>query len=60
VGAGIHKDVETAAETMVSVGESYLPNKAFRKRYDILYSIQTEAYTALDKAKIFDKLAELD
>ncbi len=60
VGAGIHKDVETAAEAMGRVGEHYLPHKELQKRYDMLYSIQTEAYTALDKAKIFDKLAELD
>lgn len=60
VGAGIHKNVETAAETMVGVGEHYLPHPEFQKRYDLLYSIQTEAYTALDKAKIFDKLAELN
>jgi xylulokinase len=60
VGAGIHQDVETAAETMVRTGEHYLPNKEFQKRYDRLYSIQSDAYTALEKAKIFDKLAELE
>ena len=60
VGAGIHKDVETAAETMVSAGEHYQPNNELLNRYNALYLIQTEAYTALEKAKIFDKLAELN
>lgn len=60
VGAGIYKDVEIAAEAMVQVGESYTPRPEFQERYDTLYSIQSETYHVLEKAKVFDKLAECE
>jgi ribulose kinase len=60
VGGGIHKDVVVATEKMVSIGEEYRPTKAHKNLYDELFRIHTDAYSALEKAKVFARLKALD
>ncbi len=60
VGCGIHKDVVVAANTMVSMGEEYQPTASHKNLYDKLFTIQTDAYNALEKAKVFARLKALD
>ena len=59
-GAGLYRDVSQAAETMVSIGERYKPSTKLAKCYNQLYSIHTDTYQALEKAKVFSQLSALD
>jgi len=47
VGAGFYADLQSAAETMVQVGEVLEPNVASRVTYDELFAVYRQAYTAL-------------
>lgn len=60
VGSGVYGDVKKASEQMVSLGEAYVPSEGRKSRYDKLYSIHSEAYSALEKAKVFAQLGTLD
>jgi D-xylulose kinase len=60
VGSGIYRSVDDAAEAMVSIGNQYSPASETAQIYDRLFSIHTEAYQALDEAKIFSRLSTLD
>jgi D-xylulose kinase len=59
-GGGLYRDVSQAAEAMVSIGEQYDPSTKFAKRYNQLYTIHTDTYLALEKAKVFSQLNTLD
>ncbi|MFX1300391.1 MAG: xylulokinase [Promethearchaeota archaeon] len=60
VGGGIYQNVSKAAEAMVAIGNQYLPEKEPAQIYDRLFSIHTEAYQALEEAKVFSRLSTLD
>ncbi|MFW9830391.1 MAG: xylulokinase [Candidatus Thorarchaeota archaeon] len=60
VGSGIYRDVNEASKKMVAVSEEYLPSEEWKSLYDQLYSVQTKAYQALEKAKVFSHLRTLD
>ncbi len=60
VGGGLYKSVEQAAESMVVVGEQYIPSDELESCYDKLYAIQTKSYNALEKAKVFSQLRTVD
>ncbi len=57
VGGGIYGNVVEASEKMVRVGEQYTPSPKLRALYDKLYDIHSDAYTALQKAKVFARLS---
>jgi D-xylulose kinase len=59
-GSRLYREVSQAAEAMVSIGEQYRPSKELADRYNSLYSIHTDAYQALEKAKVFSQLSTLD
>jgi len=59
-GGGLYRDINQAAETMVTVGERYQPTQELANRYDRLYLIHTNTYRALEKAKVFSQLSTLD
>jgi xylulokinase len=59
VGAGIHRNVLEAASKMVAIGDRYRPSPEHQSLYDELYAIQGDAYEALEKAKVFARLAAL-
>ncbi|MFX1564861.1 MAG: xylulokinase [Promethearchaeota archaeon] len=59
-GCGVYREVSQAAEAMVSIGEQYSPSKELTDRYNSLYTIHTDAYQALEKAKVFSQLSTLD
>jgi D-xylulose kinase len=59
-GSGLYKNVNQAAEAMVSVGERYQPRQNLAEIYNRLYSIHTNTYYALEKAKVFSQLNTLD
>ena len=58
-GGGVYRSVEEAAEHMVQLGERYQPDPNHRQLYDTLYSIHSDTYQALTKARIFKRLASL-
>lgn len=60
VGSGIFKNVETAAEHMVAIGDTYTPSELNKRLYDRLFNIQSDTYVALEKAKVFSRLSTLD
>ncbi|MFX1562704.1 MAG: xylulokinase [Promethearchaeota archaeon] len=60
VGGGIYGNVVEAAEKMVKVGERYTPSSKYRGLYDTLYTIHSDAYAALDKAKVFSRLSQIE
>ena len=59
-GGGIYRNVGQAADAMVSIGEQYKPSAKLVKCYNQLYSIHTDTYQALEKAKVFSQLSALD
>lgn len=60
VGGGIYRSVGDAAEAMLSIGNQYSPASETAQVYDRLFSIHTEAYQALEEAKVFSRLSTLD
>jgi xylulokinase len=60
VGSGIYRNVSEAAEAMVVIGNQYSPATETAQVYDRLITIHTEAYQALEKAKVFSRLSTLD
>jgi D-xylulose kinase len=60
VGGGIYGNAVEASEQMVKVGERYTPSTKNQTLYDKLYSIHSDAYAALDKAKVFARLSQLE
>lgn len=60
VGSGIYPNVSKATDNMVAEGRPYLPTTANEKLYDRLYSLQTDVYQALEKAKVFARLNTVD
>ncbi len=59
-GVGVYREVSQAAEAMVSIGEQYTPRKELESRYNQLFTIHNDAYSALEKAKVFSQLSTLD
>lgn len=55
VGVGIHRDVEEAARSMVSIAERFEPKKGMREKYARLFEIYKDAYDRL--RPVFPKLA---
>ena len=49
-----------AAEAMVAIGNQYSPENEPAQVYNQLFSIHTEAYQALEEAKVFSRLRTLD
>jgi D-xylulose kinase len=60
VGGGLYSTVDQAVETMVALGERYEPTSELLDYYAKLYAVHTDAYLALEKAKIFSQLSTLD
>jgi xylulokinase len=60
VGGGIYSNIMDAAEKMTAISEHYSPTKEHGALYDELFSIQTESYQALEKAKVFSRLSTLN
>ncbi len=60
VGGGLYSSVSDAAEKMTAFSEHYSPTKEHGNLYDELFSIQTESYQALEKAKVFSRLGILN
>ena len=60
VGGGVYGNVAEAAEQMVSLGKQYSPSLENQILYDALFSIHTDVYEVLEKAKVYARLATVD
>ena len=59
VGAGIFSDIKDAAEKMVNVDKTYLPNQRNTKRYLELYALYDQTYNVLKGANIYKQIASI-
>ena len=60
VGGGLYPTVDRAVESMVTGGARFEPSVEIIDHYNKLYAVQTEAYQALEKAKVFSHLSILE
>ena len=59
IGAGIFKNADEGVQTIVRVAKRYEPDPEAHTRYNELFDIYIEAYNALVKAGIWDRIAAL-
>ena len=59
VGAGVYKNIETAAENMVIIDEQREPIKNNSTIYDKYYEIYNQLYLALKQKDLYNKLADV-
>jgi D-xylulose kinase len=60
VGSGLYSTIDQAVKSMVTSGARFEPASELTDQYNKLYAAQTEAYRALEKAKVFSQLSILD
>jgi D-xylulose kinase len=60
VGGGVYPDVERAVKQMVTVEAPVLPSKTSKVLYDRLFTLHTDVYQALEKAKVFSRLSTVE
>jgi xylulokinase len=58
VGVGIFKDASSGVENLVKIKTSYTPDPGNVARYNDLYAVYQNLYTALDQAKIYQQIAD--
>ncbi len=59
VGAGIYKNIDSAADEMVIIDEKKKPIPENVKTYDKFYEIYKMLYTTLKKQNLYDKLSRI-
>ncbi len=60
VGGGLYPTVDRAVDSMVTGGARFEPSVEIIDHYNKLYAVQTDAYQALEKAKVFSQLSILE
>jgi len=57
VGVGIFPDATAGAENLVKIRQTYAPIAANHGRYDELYGLYRDLYSALDASGVYERLA---
>ena len=58
VGVGVFKDASSGVENLVKIKTAYTPDPGNVARYNDLYDVYKNLYSALDNAKIYEQIAE--
>ena len=59
VGAGIYKNIDSAAEEMVKIDEKKTPNTENVKLYDKFYEVYNALYSTIKSQNLYDKLSKI-